>query len=87
MLEIIIIIIILFLITMHMLCNVKEHYATLDYITLHMYGMPKFVKLNDNFIATSVSIFKPKPNIGESRCYNLLCPDWIPSDSICYKCK
>ena len=51
-----------------------------------LFGMAKHVRLNKFNRVESLGISPPRLKAGETRCDTVLCPAWVPDDSICYKC-
>ena len=51
-----------------------------------LFGLAKHARLNKFNRVESVGIHEPRLKTGETRCDKVLCPSWVPSDVICYKC-
>ncbi len=51
-----------------------------------LFGMSKHARLNKFNQVESIGINPPHLKTGETKCITVLCPSWVPSDTICYKC-
>lgn len=51
-----------------------------------MLAMSKHCRIDKYGQVESVDIHPPTLKTGESRCDKTICPVWVPSDAICYKC-
>jgi len=80
--------IILLLILLFSLNSINiEHFQNNNMYPTRLLGMARHVRLNKFNRIDAVYIKAPLPKTGESRCDVVVCPDWIPDNSICYKCK
>ena len=80
--------IIIFVNYVKQLCIIKnqEQFENLNIYATRLFGLAKYVRLNKFNRAEAVYVKPPLPKTGESRCDVVSCPDWIPDNSICYKC-
>ena len=51
-----------------------------------LFGMAKHARLNKFGRVESINIHAPRLKTGETKCNKVLCPSWVPSNTICYKC-
>lgn len=64
----------------------EEKFENLNIYPTKLYGLHKFVKLNEFGRAEKLYIKPITPSPGESRCDVVICPSWIPDNISCYKC-
>lgn len=82
------VIIIIILILLYMINSIYiESYVNSAIYPTRLFGMTKYVLLNKFNRVESASISPPLPKTGETRCDKVVCPPWVPSDAVCYKCK
>jgi len=63
-----------------------EPFENLNIYAMRLFGLAKHVKLNKFNRVDAIYIKPPLPKTGESRCYTVPCPDWVPDNATCYKC-
>lgn len=64
-----------------------ESFENTNIYATRILGMAKHVRLNKFDRIDSISIKAPLPRVGETGCHTVVCPNWIPENSICYKCQ
>jgi|688.fasta_scaffold804238_1 hypothetical protein len=80
------IIIVLLIILVYLLFPKYEIFDNLNIYATRLLGIAKHVKLNKFNRIDSIHVKPPVPKIGESKCNKIVCPKWIPENTICYKC-
>ena len=80
------IILLLILIYLFIEFSETEYFENTNIYATRLLGMAKHVRLNKFNRIDAVYIKPPLPKTGESKCDHVICPDWIPENSICYKC-
>ena len=78
-----------FFVLLLIICLVFDRYECYENSAIYanrLLGAAKHVRLDKFNRVTYVSVKPPLPKTGESRCYTVNCPSWIPSDGICYRC-
>ena len=88
------IIIYIIIIIIFLICFVKNIYKCeffknniFKIDTESILGVAKHVKLNKFNRIENISVKPPIPNTGETECVETECPNYITSNSICWRCQ
>ena len=80
--------VIIFIILMVMLIYIQsyEEFENVNLYTTRFLGLAKHARLNKFNRIDILTLKPPQPRTGESQCYTVLCPPWMPDNVVCYKC-
>jgi hypothetical protein len=65
----------------------SEPFQNSEIHATRLLGMAKHVRLNKFNRVDSIHIKPPLPRVGETMCMPVTCPEYIPDNTICYKCQ
>jgi hypothetical protein len=63
-----------------------ESFDNVEIYTTRLYGAAKHIRLDKFHRVESLHLDPPLPKVGESRCYTVQCPQYVPEFSTCYNC-